>query len=1051
MFLNAIAMNLAAGDWNAIDLAGTWNLRLDEQDVGESKRWFREVKGTAIQLPGITGEAGLGEALTLKPALSKEVFHHLHQRRKYVGAAWFSRNVDLAQDWTSKEVTLLLERAIWETTVWVNGKKIGSEDSLCVPHRYAVGPYLKPGRNSIVVRVDNRPKVDIGVLGHAYTDETQTIWNGLIGKIQLEPEQSIRIKTHPLRVQVSGAGKLTVDVEPLGHDAPALPTWTKHVNATNSATDVEIDLSMDRISKWSEFNPALYRVTCRFNNERASVVTGFRTVKANRREILINGNPSFMRGTLECCIFPKTGYPPMDEPGWDKVMGTLKNYGLNHLRFHSWCPPEPAFASADRHGIYLQAELPNWTFKMGKLPETDAFLIKEGERIIREYAHHPSFVFFSMGNELTGDYEHLDGMIRRLRKLAPHLLYTSTSYSFSERGQLPGPVDDFFISQRTKTGWVRGQGFLNQTWPTTDSDYKEGLDCLKIPLITHEVGQYNVYPNLAEIPKYDGNLRALNYEAIQQDLIAKSRLDQAEHYTLNSGRLAAVLYKEDIERALRTKGLSGIQLLDLHDFPGQSTATVGLLDSFWDSKGIITAKQFRRFCAPVVPLLRMPKMAWSAGETFKAEIEIANFSDHPLDNAVTEWQIVNETGKQIAEGLMDVKDIPIGNGIPGGRIEVPLTAIDDAAQWTVNVTVKGTEYSNEWRIWVYPNSKADSNETKSGDVVVGDAIVVRKFGKPLFDALAKGRRVLFLPQREEIREPLDGRFIPVFWSPLHFPNQPGSLGTVIDADHPVFSKFPTSTHTDWQWWELLATSTSINGDELGTEFRPIMQFIDKYNRNQVPAILWEAKIGAGSLLVCSLDIESEPQKRIVAAQLKKSVLAYVNGDDFSPKQELEPEQLVKLFQSRPYRIRLDGGISHPDYPITNLDDSDAQTIWHTDWRDMTNRYPYSLSIEMIEPMEISGLDYSARTGNTNGTVDRYRVSISLDGKRWTKIKEGAKPPSQLRFSKPRLASHIRFEALSEVNGQPHCAIAELRPVFNSGTTSVDELGLIEGFNTESKD
>ncbi|KAA1260767.1 Beta-galactosidase [Rubripirellula obstinata] len=1047
-FLLLIVCSSSLGHANAIDLSGTWNVRLDEQDVGESESWFDEVKGTPIELPGITGEAGLGEPLSLEPALTKKVFKHLHQRHKYVGAAWYARNVQLDDDWDQQSTSLVLERSIWETTVWINGRKVGSRISLSVPHRYSVADFLKPGDNRIVIRVDNRPVVDIGVLGHAYTDETQTIWNGLIGAIELTTEaapenQSIQIKNFPLRVKVTGSNlasseKLEVTAEPIGHDAPA---WSRTVSVQGDGQETLIPVPSDTIRTWSEFDPALYRVTCRLQETEASIVTGFREVKADGTKLLINGTPSFMRGTLECCIFPKTGYPPMDSAGWDKVMGTLKEYGLNHLRFHSWCPPEAAFASADRHGIYLQAELPNWTFKMGKLPETDAFFKEEGRRIIREYGHHPSLVFFSLGNELTGDYAYLDEMVKELRPLAPHLLYTSTSYSFSKRGTLPGPEDDFFITQRSKTGWVRGQGFLNQTWPTTDSDYLEGLQCIEIPLVTHEVGQYNVYPNLAELPKYNGNLRAVNYEAIQQDLRSKGRLDQAASYTLNSGKLAALLYKEDIERALRTKGLSGIQLLDLHDFPGQSTATVGLLDSFWDSKGVIEAKDFRRFCAPVVPLIRVPKMAWSAGETFQAEIEIANFGQAVLEDAKVRWEVQSDSGETISSATLAGQNIAIGNGNQVGTIELPLPSIKNAVQWKVTVSIAGTDYANDWNFWVYPNSESDA-QTQSND----SAIVVRNFGKPLFDALAQGRRVLFLPKREEIKSPLDGRFIPVFWSPLHFPNQPGSLGTVIDADHPIFADFPTSTHTDWQWWELLATSTSISGSEFGDDFKPMMQFIDKYNRNDLPAILWEAKVGDGSLLVCSLDIESDPQKRIVAAQLKRSVLSYINGSQFAPTHQLEPQQLVKLFQTRPYRIRLDGGSSHPDYPVTNLDDGDPKTIWHTDWRDSNNQYPYALTIELSQPQKVQGLEFVQRSGNPNGRIDRYQVSTSVDGTTWSVIEDVNETETSLRFKQPTVAAFIRFEALSEVNDQPNCAVAELKPILDAGITSVDELGLIEGFN-----
>jgi hypothetical protein len=856
----------------SIDLSGEWKVRLDPQDTGEEQEWFQSLEGTAIQLPGIVTEAGLGDPLVLEPALSKEVFKHLHQKHRYVGAAWYVREFEYSTDW--ENTILLLERVIWESTVWVNGHKVGSQDSLSTPHRHAVGQFLQPGNNIIAVRVDNREKVNIGdvkngLVGHAYTEQTQTIWNGLVGKIELQAEEPIRIKTNPLRVEVPGSGELIVQIEPVNHEAPALPVWSKTV------TGGETQIPTGKVVPWSEFTPALYRVTARFQGLEKTIVTGFRDVEVEGRELRINGRKAFMRGTLECCIFPKTGYPPTDAAGWDKVFATVKEYGLNHIRFHSWCPPEAAFASADRHGIYLQAELPNWSFQMGKLPDVDAYFMQEGERIIREFGHHPSFVFFSLGNELQGNYAEMDKMVERLRKLAPHLLYTSTSYSFSERGLLPGPADDFFISQRTKNGWVR-QGWQEYEMPTTDSDYSKGLSCFDIPFIAHEIGQFAVYPNLAELPKYNGNLRALGFEAIQQDLQRKGRLDKAAAYTANSGKLAAILYKEQIERFLRTPGVSGFQLLDLHDFPGQHTATVGLLDAFWDSKGIIAPEEFRRFCAPVVPLLRMGKRVWRNSETFTARIEVANFLPTFGEDVPKVWKIEDEAGNKLAEGTTD-----------GDVIEFPLSGVQKASK--LNVAVSTGEYSNDWKIWVYP-------ETKS--VGAGSTVVVRHYGKELLDALSDGKKVLFLPTREDIADPLHGSFTPVFWSPVNGnKRQQRSLGMLIDSSHPIFADFPTSTHTDWQWCELLVRSTAVNADSLGAGFEPIMQCIDQFDRNSMPAILWEAKVGAGSLLVCSLDIESDPEKRIVAAQLQNSILAYMNGRAFAPKQSLSAKQLTGLFLS----------------------------------------------------------------------------------------------------------------------------------------------------------
>ncbi|HAK30898.1 MAG TPA: hypothetical protein DCO90_17025 [Sphingobacterium sp.] len=128
------------------------------------------------------------------------------------------------------------------------------------------------------------------------------------------------------------------------------------------------------------------------------------------------------------------------------------------------------------------------------------------------------------------------------------------------------PYDDYLITQWTAKGWVRGQGVFNSEAPTFNKNYSNSLEGISIPVVTHEIGQYAVYPNLAEIKKYKGVLKPLNFISVAEDLKQKGLLHKAKAYTMSSGKLAAILYKEEMERALKTPGISGYQLLDLQ-FP----------------------------------------------------------------------------------------------------------------------------------------------------------------------------------------------------------------------------------------------------------------------------------------------------------------------------------------------------------------------------------------------------------------------------------------------------------------------------------------------------
>ena len=545
-----------------ISLAGTWAVALDSLDRGINEGWQQREFADAITLPGTLCEAGYGTPCATKAVMEKETFLDLKRKYDYVGPAWYRREVEVPADWRGSRVTLLIERVLWQSQVWVNGRKAdGFCESLTTPHRFDVGTLLRPGeRNVIVIRIDNRMRHDIstGLLAHAYTNATQTLWNGMLGRMALVADDEARIEELRLvpdvengrvsvRVSLSAGGKLkrgrlTLSLrDPSGKAMP-----DKVVEADGGVLEFDYDISEPVL--WDEFNPALYEATATLEakgvKDVKSAEFGMRRLTADGRQLKINGRRLFLRGTLECCVFPLLGYPPTDEAGWQKVFATAKSYGLNHLRFHSWCPPEAAFRVADRMGFYLQVELPVWSLDIGKEQAVTDFLRDEGMRIIREYGNHPSFCFWSMGNELQSDFRTLDGLMTALRREDPRHLYTTTTFTFEKgHGDWPEPNDDFWISQWTKKGWVRGQGVFDDRPVSFDTDYSASVEGLPVPIVTHEVGQYSVYPDLKEISKYTGNLVPVNFMAVKRDLELKGRTEWAEQNLMASGKLAAILYK----------------------------------------------------------------------------------------------------------------------------------------------------------------------------------------------------------------------------------------------------------------------------------------------------------------------------------------------------------------------------------------------------------------------------------------------------------------------------------------------------------------------------
>ena len=198
---------------------------------------------------------------------------------------------------------------------------------------------------------------------HSVSDETQGNWNGIVGGLKLTTTSPVwleDVQAYPdvakkvARVKVrignatgkAGRGTLTVGTVSRQVD------WT----ATGGTAELEVALGA-KARMWDEFNPALQRLKVKLSGDgvgdERKLVFGLREIGVKDRQFVLNGRPTFFRGTLECCIFPLTGYPPTDVDAWKRLIRICQAHGLNHIRFHSWCPPEAAFAAADELGFYL--------------------------------------------------------------------------------------------------------------------------------------------------------------------------------------------------------------------------------------------------------------------------------------------------------------------------------------------------------------------------------------------------------------------------------------------------------------------------------------------------------------------------------------------------------------------------------------------------------------------------------------------------------------------------------------------------------------------------
>ncbi len=926
LFLLVAALSAAGPADAPIDLSGRWRFALDRLDAGRGEHWYeRKLDGTA-RLPGSLPGEGIGDPVALdtpwtggivdlsyftepeyapyRPPNPIKVPFWLQPSTVYVGAAWFQRDFEVPPSWSGLRLVVLLERPHWKTTLWLDGQEAGTRDSLSVAHTYDLGRAVQAGRHTLTLRVDNTLEPVIGENSHSISDHTQGNWNGVVGRIEVRATQDAWIED--LQAYPSAADR-TVRVRGRvsacpGVALPARVTLRAGPGGSPSGAPMDAPVGAGGVFEavyalgkdaplWDEFSPALNRLSAALDNgESRETVFGLRDVASRGGRLWINGRPLFLRGTLDCAAYPLTGHPPVDVASWRRILGVIRSFGLNHVRFHSWCPPEAAFEAGDELGVYFQVEMaswPNWGTTLGDGKPVDGWLEAETTRILAAYGNHPSFAFISACNEPGGEANAawLSAWILRHRAGDPRRLFTSAS------GWPELPENDYNVTPKPRIQqWGEGLASrINRLPPETLSDYGQVISAFRAPVVSHEIGQWCAYPDLDEMPRYTGYLKERNYEIFRDGLASSHLLGRARDFLAASGKLQVLCYKEEIESALRTAGMGGFQLLGLSDFPGQGTATVGVLNALWEEKGYVSPAEFRRFCSATVPLARLGRRVFTTADTLEAGIEVAHFGPAPILGARAAWSLAADDGTVVASGRLPARDIPVGPGCTLGRVSVELGRIPAPARYSLKVVLEGTEFRNDWDVWVYPEAEHR----------VAGPLVARAMDADVRSRLAAGGAVVLMIPPERVTPdrktgPVALGFSSIFWNTAWTHRQaPHTLGILCDPRNAALAYFPTDPWSNWQWWYPLSHASAMILDTLPPELIPTVQVVDDWVTHRRLALVFEARVGGGRLLVTSIDLWGDgldPVRR----QLRASLLAYAASPAFEPSVTLSPEEVESL-------------------------------------------------------------------------------------------------------------------------------------------------------------
>ena len=925
--------SISSTDESVCSLSGEWNLALSAYSDGMQLT-------DSVNLPG-TLDTNMKGTYN-----SDDDINRLSRLFKYTGPATYQKSVYISGKWSSENITLYMERSRI-TRVWVNGTEVNSPESsgiLPVAQKYDITKNLNYGQfNTITIVVDNSysnlPDFAINS-SHMATDETQTNWNGILGKFELQIKNKIHIDD--LRVYPNNdleSVKAEVDVKNTSLSAYSGTVTLSCPNAASRNISVNLaagesrtftisDYEMpENLSLWSEFDTTTYEMTASLDNGYVIKTDfGMRVFSKNKSDDIwtleINGKRVFLRNETNCAMFPITGYAPMDEESWEDLFNTYKSYGINSIRFHSWCPPKAAFYAADKLGLYLQPELSAWEGGMFDTSVKRNYFAKEAYAIVKEYANHPSFVMFSFGNELgysQGNYQYANQLIQGLKQKDSTRLYAPGSNQ-GHGGINPSPNSDFHSSQHFMNEEMRGSyggldGFVNETPPSSAVNFDDAVKnvfTFNVPFFGFEVGQYQVFPDvLTETQKYTGVLDARNFKMVSEKINQKglSNADVADAINA-SGMLSRIAYKAEIEAALRTKGMSGISLLGIQDFGGQGTALVGMMNAFGEPKPYAFAdpNEFSSFFNPTVVLFESTKFTYKNNESLTGNILLSNFSSDDISEKVN-YKLSYKGGTVFHEGETDFINFKQGELTTAAQISIPLDAITVPTQFKFEVSC--LQSRNNYDIWVYP----DENQIDDEEIYVTDYL-----DETATTLLENGGKVFLSPRALKTAFPnsRNGKFSTAFWS-TYDKTQPGTMGLLLNPEHSLFEAFPTDYHSDYQWWAMARYGRPMNletlTDKNGKKVKPIIKVLDGFEKLENLGLLYEIKVGSGKVVVSSMNLDNLKYEYIEAQALRDAIIKYMKSDDFNPEAEVDIAKLneqIKIVSSDKNNLALGKNVFHAD-------------------------------------------------------------------------------------------------------------------------------------------
>jgi hypothetical protein len=651
-----------------LDLGGPWQfftdpdgqLSLDDLDQAQGRR--------TIQVPS-TWQAQFPDLLD------------------YAGVAWYRRTFTAPAAWRGSIVRLRFGAVNYYAEVWLNGKQVGRHEGGYTPFAFDITPQVRVmAENTLVVRVtyptndrDRYPdfpfdEIPSGKQGHYCRGSGiwQRVWiearpNPFVALAHVTPDIDRGQARARVRLERAPQGKTSATalrVRALNAAGEIVSQAAMPLGPPDA--DYDVTLRIANAHLWEPDAPYLYTIEVSPMTGDAPLETvrdtfGMRTIEMRGHRIYLNHHPLFLAGALDQAFYPRTIYPEPSDAELEDQFRKAKHLGLNFLRTHIKLPDPRYCAAADRVGLLLWIDMPNF---WRSTPPAQARLADTMRAAIARDFNHPSIFAWCLINEEWGmvfdnqtQRQWLKGLWRQAKQLDPTRLIIDNSPAGG--GHLISDAEDQHVYMAMPEKRIAFERWCAEfathpayafRWPESE---RRGFE----PLLVSEFGNWGL-PEIEPLLRFYGGADPYWFNQEGYGGPIRAGVERFKEWRLDSvfGSFDAMAremqwhqyaaLKTQIEIMRRHPEIVGYVITQFTDLNSESN---GLLDmtrrpkQYYDALAAVQAQD------ALIPVWE--RCAFWGGEELALPLRVSHFSTRKIKGATLRWQVIGHDAHGEVKGI----------------------------------------------------------------------------------------------------------------------------------------------------------------------------------------------------------------------------------------------------------------------------------------------------------------------------------------------------------------------------------------------------------------